>query len=153
MRILFIAQASSLQTAHWLRDLAETGWEIHVFPVDDAPPHPELRHITLHDTMYYPMGRHYLRGLDPSLQVDGIYWQALKPLWKVRGGSKLARRLLRYVRPGWQDPAWRLVKTISNPQARPGAFVGHPGCKLFCAAHQASDRFGLSALGGDQSRQ
>ena len=49
MRILFVAMANSIHTARWINQLADQGWDIHLFPVEDKGIHPDLRNLTTHD--------------------------------------------------------------------------------------------------------
>lgn len=47
MRILFIANLHSPHTARWINQIADLGWDIHVFGRDE-PVHPWLRNVTVH---------------------------------------------------------------------------------------------------------
>lgn len=51
MRILFVAMAGSIHTARWINQIADQGWDIHLFPSDRASIHPELGNITIHDRL------------------------------------------------------------------------------------------------------
>src|SRR5512143_3129321 len=46
LRILFVAQAVSIHTARWIRQLSDQGWDLHVFDMLGSFPHPELRGVT-----------------------------------------------------------------------------------------------------------
>lgn len=52
MRILFVAMANSVHTARWVDQLADQGWDLHLFPSTDSwiEAHPALRNVTLHHT-------------------------------------------------------------------------------------------------------
>jgi glycosyltransferase involved in cell wall biosynthesis len=55
MRILFVAMANSIHTARWIDQIADQGWDIHLFPSIDSDIRPDLRNLTIHDClMYYP---------------------------------------------------------------------------------------------------
>lgn len=50
-RILLVAMPSSPHTARWVEMIADAGWELHLFPISDAPVLPEMRGVTIH----YPL--------------------------------------------------------------------------------------------------
>lgn len=53
MKILIVAMSDSIHTARWIRQLANTGWDIHLFPsIDYGEVHPELENITVHHMFY-----------------------------------------------------------------------------------------------------
>jgi glycosyltransferase involved in cell wall biosynthesis len=112
MRILFTAVASNSQTARWLCNLVPTGWDIHLFPVDESIPHSQLGGITLHDVMYHAMGEKYLRVSSSRIRAEGLYWSRLRRFWNVRGGRKIARLIMRLYQPNWSNRQWRLIETI-----------------------------------------
>lgn len=56
-RILFVAMQNSIHVARWVAQLAERGWDLHLFPVSNAAPHPALRGVTIH----WPMARFWPR--------------------------------------------------------------------------------------------
>lgn len=47
-RILFVAMQSSIHAARWIDCIADLGWDLHIFGMDDHPPNPNLRAVTLH---------------------------------------------------------------------------------------------------------
>jgi glycosyltransferase involved in cell wall biosynthesis len=47
MRILFVAMNDSVHTARWISQIADQGWELYLFPVQQRYPHPMLRNITV----------------------------------------------------------------------------------------------------------
>jgi len=50
MRILIIAMADSIHTVRWISQIADQGWEVHLFPsIDHGMMHPDLSdlHVTL----------------------------------------------------------------------------------------------------------
>lgn len=67
MRILLIAMTDSVHTARWVSQIADQGWDIHLFPsIDSGILHPELRGVTAHVPLY---GK---RPDDRSLRIKGI---------------------------------------------------------------------------------
>lgn len=99
MRILFVAMANSIHTARWINQLADQGWEIHLFPVENWGIHPNLRNLTIHDFLCYRPS-----GLDQSVHLVGS--------WPFPRGANLAKRVVERVSPLWGDRAWRLAHTI-----------------------------------------
>lgn len=47
-RILFVAMHHSVHTARWIEALLDAGFDLHLYPVDSAPPHAYIRNLTLH---------------------------------------------------------------------------------------------------------
>jgi glycosyltransferase involved in cell wall biosynthesis len=103
--ILVVADSESIHTARWIAQVADRGWEIHLFPsVDHGLVCPELKGVHIHHTIY---GNR--RGVFPTVKVHGI------PLgW--RRGSSWAIRMLRKLSPEYRAMALaRLVRRL-KPQ-------------------------------------
>ena len=67
MKILFVAMTDSVHAARWISQLANSDWDLHLFPsVDSGLVHADLRSVRVHVPMY---GR---RHPDPSVRVRGI---------------------------------------------------------------------------------
>lgn len=47
-KILFVAMQMSTHTVRWIRQLSDAGYDIHLFPVNHIPAHPDLRGVTIH---------------------------------------------------------------------------------------------------------
>jgi glycosyltransferase involved in cell wall biosynthesis len=47
-RILFIAMQNSPHTARWINLIADNGWDLHLFAINDLPILPEMRGVTVH---------------------------------------------------------------------------------------------------------
>lgn len=61
MKILIIAMSESIHTARWIEQIADQGWDVHLFPsIDYGIVRPELRDITIHQSVY---------GLDKNKKV------------------------------------------------------------------------------------
>lgn len=68
MKILFVAMSNSIHTARWIGQVADEGWDLHVFPSQDfGAAHPQLRNVTLHHSIYGAQGE-----IDRSLRLRGI---------------------------------------------------------------------------------
>jgi glycosyltransferase involved in cell wall biosynthesis len=80
MRILFVAMAMSVHTARWVRQLLETGWDIHVFDLMEGSITPELRGVTAY-TFYRPKKL--------KCNIKELY-----TVWPFFRGAGFARRLI-----------------------------------------------------------
>ena len=53
MKILIVALSESIHTARWIAQIADQGWEIHLFPsIDWRMAHPDLKNVTIHHSVY-----------------------------------------------------------------------------------------------------
>lgn len=67
MRILIVAMTDSVHTARWISQIADQGWDIHLFPsVDSGLLHPELRGVTAYVPVY---GK---KNCDRSVKIKGL---------------------------------------------------------------------------------
>jgi len=58
MRLLVVAMSNSVHTARWLSQVADQGWDIHLFPSIDEwiDVHPDFRNLTLYHSGCRPVG-------------------------------------------------------------------------------------------------
>jgi hypothetical protein len=75
MKILLVAMANSIHTARWIDQIADQGWDLHLFPSTDSgiEVHRDLRNVRLHPTMW----------LNPARNANGVRFH----------GISLARRV------------------------------------------------------------
>jgi len=53
MKILFVAMSDSIHTVRWIKQIADQGWEIHLFPsIDYGITHPDLRNVSIYHSVY-----------------------------------------------------------------------------------------------------
>ena len=53
MKILFIAMTHSIHTARWVSQIADQGWDLHLFPSeDDGVTHPDFSNVTVYHSFY-----------------------------------------------------------------------------------------------------
>lgn len=99
MRILFVARPYSVHTARWINQIADEGWDLHLFPTSESTLHPDYRNITTYYIQRDPRAK-----LDPSVRT--------RMLWPLSVGGyrlgSLANRLL----PSWSDRAAWLARII-----------------------------------------
>jgi glycosyltransferase involved in cell wall biosynthesis len=111
LRILFVAMGHSIHTARWISQVKDQGWDIHLFPVEAAPLHPELEALTVHDVV---SGR--APGLGESVRLVDDFFPVLNlPLpWPraVHRARHLSRRLTQRTLPRLSDTARRLARVI-----------------------------------------
>ena len=100
MRILFIAIGQSVHTARWINQIADEGWDLHVFPVEPGTPHKDLRNVTVH--AFY---REHWNDSSLAVHNKGFYW----PL--PRGIARI-NQLARLIAPNRATQSARLARTI-----------------------------------------
>lgn len=124
MRILFVAMPDSIHVARWTRQVADQGWDLHLFAATPALPHTEFRNVTIWG---FPGFRP--EGLHPSVRVCGL-WPA------GRGALPLGRRALRFY-PAWL--AW-LVRRL-KPDVVHSLEIQHSGYLALAARERLDGRF------------
>ena len=69
MKILFIAMSNSVHSARWIAQIADQGWDLHLFPSEDlGDVHPDLKNVTVHHSLYS-----YKQSLqNPLVRLHGI---------------------------------------------------------------------------------
>jgi glycosyltransferase involved in cell wall biosynthesis len=91
---------NSVHTARWLSQLADEKWDIHLFPVDEAPLHPDLHNVTVHGLF-----RKRFSDLDVSVRQTGLWWPFR------RGATRMGNALERLL-PHVTDRSARLARVI-----------------------------------------
>jgi len=102
MRILFVAMSNSVHTTRWIDQIADCGWDLHLFPsMDVGATHADLRNVTVHHSFYggkeapHPSTRR--RGINlgfhPAAYVARKAMQYAYPSYRARGLARLIRRL------------------------------------------------------------
>lgn len=62
-RILFVAMHNSPHTARWISLIADFGWDLHLFAINEAAVTPLLRGVTVHRPLLRFSPRRFLGGL------------------------------------------------------------------------------------------
>ena len=102
MRILFVAMANSVHTAGWVSQLADTGWDIHVFDAMEGSLIPELKGVTAYT---------FHRPSESSCNVKKVH--SILPL--PRGIGFICHRLKlmhSFFMPSRIDSLTRLIKRL-----------------------------------------
>lgn len=93
--------SDSIHTARWLAQIADLGWDIHLFPSwDSGYVHPDIANVTVYHTVYYPfheMGRNVMqRGLPfPSYPAAFLFRRAIERYWPRFRALQLGRAIRR----------------------------------------------------------
>jgi glycosyltransferase involved in cell wall biosynthesis len=96
MRILFVGMADGSHTAHWINQIADLGWDIHLLSSrwehKHTQVHPELRNVNFHPTFYVKETNHH-----PSVKFRGLRIYA--PTFPAELHRAVKRWVDRYSRP------------------------------------------------------
>lgn len=101
MRLLIVAMANSIHTARWISQVADRGWDIHLFPSTDSflDVHPEIGGVTFHHSGWRrrgPGGRGVVfRGVSLRRRVEEV---ARRRVLERPDPDAAARRLAEVVR-------------------------------------------------------
>jgi glycosyltransferase involved in cell wall biosynthesis len=53
MRILLVAMSTSIHVVHWIDQIADLNWDLHLFPsIDTGSVHPDLQEVTVYHSFY-----------------------------------------------------------------------------------------------------
>ena len=104
MRILFVSMANSIHTARWIGQLSCQRWDIHLYPVANGPPHPDLNDLTIHGYFCYRPARSGQR-----VRQAGLWWPFPR-------GAGVSEHIVARVAPWQGDRAGRLAETIHELQ-------------------------------------
>lgn len=126
-RILFVAMPDSVHTARWIRQLSDTGWDIHLFPSRLGDPHPLLAGVRIHEPA--------LDRLRRLVRVE-IRW----PM-HVRGVARLRAAVERLGRPF--EPAARLARLVRRlkPDLVHSLEIQQAGCQTLDAKRRLGGAF------------
>jgi glycosyltransferase involved in cell wall biosynthesis len=73
-KILFVAMQMSTHTVRWINQISDAGWDVHLFPVNYLPAHPELRGVTVHQPWVVVRPRRILLNL---LKNPGAFFRGV----------------------------------------------------------------------------
>ncbi|MBA2341202.1 MAG: glycosyltransferase family 4 protein [Pyrinomonadaceae bacterium] len=103
--------AENIHTARWINQLSGTGWDVHLFPAKTADLHPDLKNLTVHDTLYINSGRS-----NPNVNFLNDFVPFFQSGWPLSKGAGLVRRALSGSLRAWSERAWRLAQLIRRLQ-------------------------------------
>jgi hypothetical protein len=99
MRILVVAMSESIHTARWLKQLVDTGWDLHLFPSQGRELHPDLRNLSVHaPSCIVPL------GLSSTVRICRR-WPRIVGSLRTIAAQSLIPRLCRHYRRPWNLPA------------------------------------------------
>ncbi|MFH1231917.1 MAG: glycosyltransferase [Planctomycetota bacterium] len=99
MRILLVAMSDSIHTARWISQIADQGWDIHLFPsVDYGITHPDIRNITVYHFLYAEGGKEAKnRGIPVFSKnialLGGMFIKRYLPRYRAVRLKRLIRKL------------------------------------------------------------
>lgn len=130
MRILFVAMADSVHTARWINQIADQGWDVHLFPAREEAPHPDLRGVTI-----YGFSSCRPPSLHPSVRLRGL-WPWRRGEWRLK---RLGARLL----PGWDSRSKWLASIVRRlrPQIVHSQEIQHAGYLTLEAKDRCGGKF------------
>ena len=101
LKILFVAMVESVHTARWINQIADQGWDIHLFPAYPAMPSAELRNVTIYGlTLFRPQTLH-----------ANIRYRGVLPVG--RAGNKLEQAFFRLFPRLWEHALGKLIKSVA----------------------------------------
>ena len=101
MKILFVAMSESIHTARWINQIADQGWEIHLFPsIDYGITHPDLRNVSIYHSTY-----RIRKNSNPHVKYYGY------PVFSTRL-ARFVRQITKKISPDYR--ANQLIKLISE---------------------------------------
>ena len=103
LRILFVARPYSVHSARWINQVADQGWDLHLFPSSEAPLHPDFRNLTTYFVERDPRAR-----LHPSVRT--------RVLWPLSRGGHRIKAMARHLSARWADRAEWLARLIRKIQ-------------------------------------
>lgn len=115
LRILFVVRPISVHAARWINQVADQGWDLHVFPAFEAPLHPDFTNVTAYSLMR-----------QRATPGSGI---RQKVLWPLPVGGDRVQMLGRRFPERWTSRAvWlaRLIKRL-RPDMIHSLEFQHPG--------------------------
>lgn len=103
MRILFVAMIDSVHTARWISQVADQGWELFLFPVQQRYPHPLLRNITVFGATarragYLDASVRYLRRFSLPFYRD-VQAGRIRQRASTKHKDAALRRVIRRIKP------------------------------------------------------
>lgn len=102
MRILIVAMSNSVHTARWISQIADQGWDIHLFPsIDVDYINSDLKNVTVHHTFFSRhcsshssvSGRGIPVVLRPFAVIGRSLMERLFPDYRIRQLQKLIQHI------------------------------------------------------------
>lgn len=118
-RILFVAMHHSVHTARWIDSLRDAGFDLHLFPIDAAPPHAYIRGLTLHTPVVATSKADEAAPAPPIVSFLSRVARFARRAWRET-------RSLDFMREGWRRPAPAGTRLEAPPPntVRPVVFEG-----------------------------
>jgi glycosyltransferase involved in cell wall biosynthesis len=107
-KILFVAMPESIHTCRWLNQLADTDWELHLFPVYSVAVRPDIKRVIFHDYVPEDKGRFYNRAVALAELIEELRPDIVQSL-EMQHGAYLTQKAWEYFngeRPQWIYNCW-----------------------------------------------
>jgi hypothetical protein len=92
LRILFVARPYAVHSARWINQIADRGWDLHLFPSSESTPHSGYRNLTT-----YFIERNPRVKFHPSVKQ--------RVLWPLSRGGSRVRSVAERLSTKWNDRA------------------------------------------------
>lgn len=102
MKLLIVAMSDSIHTARWIKQIANQGWDIHLFPsIDYGVIHPEIENVTVHHSFYGVKKNKKVKIKGVPLHFGPVVFLARETLKKVLSGYRVIqlKRLIKKIQP------------------------------------------------------
>lgn len=103
MRILFVSMSESIHTVRWISQIADEGWDLHLFPsVDQGITHPQLRGVDIHHSFYVhhdKISNVQFHGI--PVPTRGLAWKGIGLLRMINADYRVRQlnRLIKKIQP------------------------------------------------------
>ncbi|MBW1897871.1 MAG: hypothetical protein JRI61_02285 [Deltaproteobacteria bacterium] len=135
MRLLIVAMSESIHTARWINQVADQGWDIHLFPsVDNGILHLEMKNITVYHSVYA-----WQKEKNINVKLQGL------PLF-YNPFAVLARKTLSKLFPKYRAvQLGRLIDKL-EPDIIHSLEIQHAGYLLFESRKFTKNKFPVSIV-------
>jgi len=135
MRLLIVAMSESIHTARWINQVADQGWDIHLFPsVDNGSLHHEMKKITVYHSVYA-----WQKEKNINVKLQGL------PLF-YNPFAVLARKTLSKLFPKYRAvQLGRLIDKL-EPDIIHSLEIQHAGYLLFESRKFTKNKFPVSIV-------
>ncbi len=120
----------SVHAARWINQVSGRGWDVHLFSAYEAPPHPDLRNVTV-----YNFSSARPAGLHGSVRLRG--------LWPLRRGAARLAHEARSRFPHWSERSTWLAQVVRRikPDIVHSQEIQHAGYLTLAAKQKFKGQF------------
>ncbi len=123
MRILLVAMSESIHTARWIAQIADQGWELHLFPsIDCGFVHPQITNIVVH---HFLIGEKKVEDVQARFYGTSFLQKAVT--FCSRSAAALRRRLLTKIFPRYRAIQLKRLMDRLKPDIVHSLEIQHAG--------------------------